>query len=211
MTIPSVLPTSTLMAPTQFEANLSPDGLMIYLSTRLNGLDDQINSFFNTEQRQADVQKALRDIQTELAKLDEHTSAPNDVLDLPDRDPNAPAHQDVVNADGTVGASPAERNINAAIDEIRKVDPLLADDINKKLNEHGFILWVQDGKFTGAEVTATKEYITGLQKDIESSAQMNMIRLQSLMSSRQTAIQLSTNLIASLGDSTKAIVTNVGK
>jgi hypothetical protein len=40
---------------------------------------------------------------------------------------------------------------------------------------------------------------------------MDMIHLQSLMSARQTAVQLSTNMIAALSDSSKAIATNVGK
>jgi hypothetical protein len=38
---------------------------------------------------------------------------------------------------------------------------------------------------------------------------MDMIRLQSHMSARQTAIQLSTNLLASMNDSTKAVVSNI--
>jgi hypothetical protein len=58
---------------------------------------------------------------------------------------------------------------------------------------------------------ATMKYLEGVTKDIESSAQLDMIRLQSIMSARQTAIQLSTNLVAALGESTKAIVSNIGR
>jgi hypothetical protein len=57
----------------------------------------------------------------------------------------------------------------------------------------------------------TMQYLDGVGKDIDSSAQMDMIRLQSIMSARQTAIQLSTNLIASLSESTKSIVSNIGR
>jgi len=38
-----------------------------------------------------------------------------------------------------------------------------------------------------------------------------MIRLQSIMSARQTAIQLATNLMSALGESTKSIVSNIGR
>jgi hypothetical protein len=38
---------------------------------------------------------------------------------------------------------------------------------------------------------------------------MDMIALQQLMSSRQTAIQLATNLISACGESSKAIATNI--
>jgi hypothetical protein len=40
---------------------------------------------------------------------------------------------------------------------------------------------------------------------------MNMISLQSIMSARQTAVQLATNLISALGESSKAIAANAGK
>ena len=53
--------------------------------------------------------------------------------------------------------------------------------------------------------------LDALVSDINSSAQMDMINLQSLMSQRQTAVQLSTNIIKSLSDSADAIVHNIGK
>ena len=62
---------------------------------------------------------------------------------------------------------------------------------------------------TTARVDSTKEYLDATCKDIESSAQMDMINLQSLMGARQTAIQLSTNLVAALAESMKAVVTNI--
>jgi hypothetical protein len=190
---------ATTVSPLQFESNLSPDALMVYLSTRLNGIDQQINSIFNSQQDQQKVQSALRKIQTELAKVDENKNDPNAVVDLPRPDGADP------------GPAPAEKNINSAIEEIRQIDPHLAHSIEAKLNGEGFILWVQDGKYKGSEVPATKQYIEGLSKDLEADAQMNMIHLQSLMSSRQTAIQLSTNLISALGESSKAIAANIGR
>jgi hypothetical protein len=53
MTIQQIVPSSTIAAPLDFTSNLSPDALMVYLSTRLNGLDDQINAIFNTQQNRA--------------------------------------------------------------------------------------------------------------------------------------------------------------
>lgn len=55
---------------------------------------------------------------------------------------------------------------------------------------------------------SAKKLIENAMKDLESGAQMDMIKLQSIMSARQTAVQLSTNLIASLGESTKGIASN---
>lgn len=63
--------------------------------------------------------------------------------------------------------------------------------------------------YTTAQVERTREYLENTSKELESASQMNMIYLQSLMSARQTAVSLSTNLIAKLTDSTQKIVENI--
>jgi hypothetical protein len=51
--------------------------------------------------------------------------------------------------------------------------------------------------------------LDALVNDLGSSGEMDMIRLQSLMSQRQTAVQLSTNLIQALSHSADAIAHNI--
>ena len=41
------------------------------------------------------------------------------------------------------------------------------------------------------------------------SSEMNMIKLQSMMSQRQLVIQLSTNMLRAINDSTKGIIGNI--
>lgn len=48
------------------------------------------------------------------------------------------------------------------------------------------------------------------QSDLTGGAELNMINLQAIMSQRQTAIQLTTNLVQSLGDSSNKIAANIG-
>lgn len=271
MGISSIVPTSTLMAPTDFSANLSPDSLMVYLSTRLNGLDEQINTVFNTEKQRDAVQSALRKVTTAVSEFDENA------------------------ADNTTVDSTKLADVQKALDELKQVDPELGAKVEKDLGGDGYLLhlettstasdastdppsetphadgqwigfdYVFDGstyhpgdtlptgekvpvpvageawqptspnglippqpplatntsgnptsstgnqQFSGIEVKATTEYLQGLTKDLESASQMDMIRLQSLMSSRQTAIQLATNMISALGESSKAIAANIGR
>ncbi len=52
--------------------------------------------------------------------------------------------------------------------------------------------------------------VENIQKDLNSSTELSMINLQSLMSQRQEAIQLCTNLVQSLGDQVNKIAENVG-
>lgn len=193
--IQQVVPASTLAAPLDFGANLSPDTLMVYLSTRLNGLDEQINAIFNTEKSQQDVQTALRKLKETLQPFD----------------PNG-------GAEGKQMTPEQKTAINDAVQAVADLDPLLGDRIRQKLAEPGGGLIFDPGPqqgnpvaYNGNEVKATNDFIDGLSKDIESSSQMNMIQLQSLMSARQTAIQLSTNLISALGESSKAIASNIGR
>jgi hypothetical protein len=195
MNVQSIVPSSTIAAPLDFSANLSPDALMVYLSSRLNGLDGQINAIFNTEKTQTDAQAALRELKEAVGQLTADSGATTQTM------------TDEQNA-----------AITKAIQDIHAVDPMLSDSILQQLEKPGggLLLEPTDGQpsdliVTGNQVKATNDYIDGLSKDIESSSQMNMIQLQSLMSSRQTAIQLSTNLISALGESSKAIAANIGR
>jgi hypothetical protein len=45
---------------------------------------------------------------------------------------------------------------------------------------------------------------------LNSGAELQMIQLQSIMSQRQTAIQITTNLVQALGDQLNKIADNVG-
>lgn len=58
-----------------------------------------------------------------------------------------------------------------------------------------------------------QSYVTAVQtmtSTLNSSSQTAMIQLQSLMSQQQTAIELTTNLVQSLGDTTQKVVENIG-
>ena len=55
-------------------------------------------------------------------------------------------------------------------------------------------------------ITAAKNH----QSQLNSDAEIDMIHLQSLMSQRQTAVQLTTNIVQSLNDQANKIVANIG-
>jgi hypothetical protein len=58
---------------------------------------------------------------------------------------------------------------------------------------------------------AQQQRLDALVKQLNAGSQLDMIELQSLMSNRQTAVQLSTNLMHALNESANGIVGNVGK
>ena len=53
--------------------------------------------------------------------------------------------------------------------------------------------------------------LKGLQTEVNQGSELGMITLQSLMSQRQMAIQLTTNLVQSLGEMTNKIAANIGR
>lgn len=60
------------------------------------------------------------------------------------------------------------------------------------------------------DVQACLSSTKSMQSQLNSDSEIDMIRMQSLMSQRQTAIQLTTNIIQSLNDQANKIVANIG-
>jgi hypothetical protein len=168
---------------------LSPEGLMIYLQTRMTGLDDQIDRIFEKQKKIEAIRKELQAIQIELDRV---TTDPNN--------PGALIH--------TPGFKEA---VMTHINAIREIDPTLANALEADLLKEGNALWCNDDHYFSPEIETGTKTIDGIMKQLEASAQLEMITLQSLMSSRQTAVQLSTNLISALGETSRSIVANVGK
>lgn len=170
----------------QGTAGLTPEGLMIYLRSRLGNLDSQIGDIFNKQQKNQATQKALEELQNTISKLDADTKTSKKYTGLGDE-------------------------LRKDLADLKKVDPDLASEVAAEIQKQGQVLYGGDDSYNGQEVTASQTYIDNLVKDIDSGSQMDMIHLQSLMSSRQTAVQLSTNLVSALGQSTRSIAANVGK
>lgn len=193
----SPVASSGLLGGANFDPNaLTPDSLMFYLSTRMGGLDGQIESIFEKQQHSEKVRSALNELQRLVNMLDEHTEGAN----FPAAEP---------------GELDFAARLAQQLDLITELDPDLGTKVRADLLSDGQILGVAgdkndvgDAHYKGSEVASTTEYLKNVGSDLDNTAQMNMIHLQSLMSSRQTAVQLCTNLIASCADTQKAIVAN---
>ena len=90
-----------------------------------------------------------------------------------------------------------------AIDGVGGPDTLLGQ---KLIRERDTILVNGEKNEIASLINGAKNH----QSQLNSDAEIGMIRLQSLMSQRQTAIQLTTNIIQSLNDQANKIVANIG-
>jgi hypothetical protein len=67
-----------------------------------------------------------------------------------------------------------------------------------------------DNNISSDEMSSYINTLQGASSSLDSGSEMNLVEIQSLMSQRETAIQLTTNLVQSLGNQTNSIVSNIG-
>ncbi|HEY1955208.1 MAG TPA: hypothetical protein VGH28_06335 [Polyangiaceae bacterium] len=175
---------------TQGCAYLTPESLMAYCQSRLQGIDTQVNEAFAQQQQSNYAQQILGQLASSPAfqvptdKIgggDDAAAAVQAVKDAIEAaksklDPNSPAYASL---------DSYEKNTIDAIDTSKDISP---DTFNNTI--------------VGG--------LSTVQKDLNSSSELSMIGLQSLMSQRQSAIQMCTNLIQSLGDQLNKIAENIG-
>jgi hypothetical protein len=163
------------------EGFLSPEAMMQYISERLGGMDEEIQGMFQKQKDMEALRKALGDVKNQL-----NTSAQTEDgkfkldIDL----------QTLNETDPALGAKLEKELHTAAGDDDSNINGGIEHTITKEQKE------------------AIEEIISQHMSDIEASAQLEMIRLQSLMSARQSAIGTCTNCMKSFSDSQNQVVNN---
>src|SRR4051812_24036500 len=143
MSVQGVTGTTTINVadPSTFESSLTPDALMVYLSSRLNGLDDQVNNIFNQQKAAQQMQEGVHKLQAAVSKL----------------------HDDATSDDGGTDLPPEiKAEMVAALAEMDKADPVATQSIREKLYGSGFVLSDGNDKYNGGEVKATASYLQDL-------------------------------------------------
>jgi hypothetical protein len=189
--------TSSVFGSANFNASaLTPESLVVYLNTRMGSLDSQMNDIFERQKKSEKVRGEVRALQQQLTTLKDSTDK-KEGLDMTDAD--------------AVKAFYKTADEHMAI--ICELDATLGEDIKAKYYSEGQIGAhpgdAPDAHYDTSEIEATKEYLDSVSKGLESSSQMDMINLQSLMGTRQTAVQLATNLISALNETSKSVVSNI--
>lgn len=170
---------------------LTPDSLLAYCETRLRHLDEDVKKQFTSQQSNIADQQKIDDF---LRGVKQAFSAQAN--------------------GGKAGMKAIGDNIDkAVVDGLDKIqDPAtraaaqkawgaMQDAYNKDQKDitiddlqRGFLQGFDDAK--GA---------------LSKNSELGMIQLQSIMSQRQSAVQITTNLVQSLGEQMKSITGNIGK
>ncbi len=203
-------------------SSVTPDALMAYCQSRLDSIDGQITDSFNSQSQTASTINVIDQVAGDLRNYGSDQTDPNTVRSIESEyqqaiqtiqatDPGSPAlaklipsyNQLVYSGDGGA-AFVAQKNGTA-------VDPTAPDFIDETQYAPQDNSTQGDGRLSATELEAATTTLTDAASDLNSSTELAMVNLQSLMSQRQTAISLTTNLVQSLGDQLDKIADNIGK
>jgi hypothetical protein len=173
--------------------SVTPESMLIYCQSRLNQLDTQIQSLFNEQEaanrQTAAVNDALQDLVGSGAEID--------VCDSKRKETIEKAFSDAIQRLGGPGTPGGK-----VLDDILK-------RVQYSFNGDGHGNGI--GNISAQTLQEYSNQIKGVLTDLNASAELRMIQINSLMSQRQTAVQLSTNVVQVLGDTTRTIAQNTGK
>jgi hypothetical protein len=175
---------------------LSPESLMFYCESRLRGLGEQVGRAMAHQQKANEDVSALSSLHETLNKYSKGVNA-----------------QDTIGgAQGDAAFGEMVAAYDAAIDKVGR-----DTELGKKLIDDREKILKTDGKggpgdkcVLEHEMKAMTTNLETMVKDINGNSELEMINLQSLMSQRQAAVQLTTNLVQSLGDQMNKIAANIG-
>lgn len=175
--------------------SLSPEGLLIYCQTQLGSLDDDIKAYMQQQRDSMAKKKVLQELKKELMSN-------NPTSDAGD---NSATHQKIADAH-------AKAYEDLSNPEHPAYDPGLAAQVKEQfyaLFPGGDIKTANKGDGSGAgsdgdnNVPSSStdnwqskiDVVTNMIDDLNGNAELGMIQLQSIMSQRQTAIQLTTSMM----------------
>jgi hypothetical protein len=207
---------------------LTPDAIMAYCQSRLQSIDGQVETAMTQQQNCNSEQSAVQGVLNEIGDLQSQLSGTPPVV-------NAPASAVKIEGDLESLISQMETTdpTNSQIATLKQLfDTIMATSTgpNKNGAQMGFyngstaapgsppngtapaqgVNNDEDGTFGSDELTNFSQTLTGVNNALNNSAELGMINIQSLMSQRTTAIQLSTNILQSMDDGMSKIVDNVG-
>jgi hypothetical protein len=196
-------------------AGLSPDALMAYCQARLDSIDGQFNQLVADQSKRNGEATNLQQVIATFQKyaggvdkndsdktgkcLDMETALSNYIAQIKATDPNFPdlgKLEQTFNELLYTGTGP-------------QTDPPL-DYIDEGTYPYDSKAPGPDSALSSDEAQGFLQSLQGVGSDLNSGAELQMIQIQSLMSQRQTAVELTTNLVQSLGGQSEKIAENIG-
>ena len=164
-----------------YRGALSADALLAYCRSQLNSLDATIQGYLDQQRLNIQRKKALSDVENMMKK---YANVPN----------------------GEAQWKDYNQTFSDAIASLPPDDPVRAQ-LQAKWDE----LYPRQGQFTKEEWEGHTGDIRSMLDEVSGNAEINMIHLQSIMSQRQTAVQLTTGMLAKYDEGIKSVIANIGR
>lgn len=196
---------------------LTPDGMMLYCASQLRFLDEGIQQHMAQQQQAHTVATRLNDLKAALGKSlmsdndgavkaqavaafqAAYASLPPGDTEM--RDKLNATFQDFVADAYCIDDHAAAGHYNLATLSQGDVDAL-----NNAAAASGPL-----NKVSGDDLKRYSTDVDGLSTDLGKGAELDMINLQSLVSQRQMAIQLTTQIVSKLNEAASTVVNQIGK
>jgi hypothetical protein len=187
---------------------LTPEALLKYCQTRLHSLDSQIQEGVLQQQSANDDQQALSGVQSALSKYADGCTDAKSVQELADA-----VQQAITNIHDRNPNSPAIPMLQKMLTAIGtgKTTPDLSTQVAMQFEKGAGISVSPPNALSGEQIKDLTTNLGQITSTENSSSEINMINLQSLMSQRQTAVELTTNMVQTLDDTLNKVVSNVGR
>ncbi|HMR05293.1 MAG TPA: hypothetical protein PKA88_05935 [Polyangiaceae bacterium] len=192
--------------------SLSAEALMTYCQTQLSDIDSDVKSYFEQQKKMLAQKTVLSELKNSLSKFSPpKTEAQWQAV--------AEAYSKAINALEEIDPG-GELSMDLQHEFWGNLGPKVEGAAQKKgiefIDKYGLNPKGIDYNSIDFAKIATKEWWTGHVGDMSSkvdavsgNAELNMIQLQSLMSKRQTAVQLTTNMLSKYDQTIASIVNNV--
>lgn len=192
---------------------LSPDALMSYCESRMRYLDTQVQAHFAQQQRSAGDSKAINfviECMTPcLGGIGDGGTAAHDLVR---------AYQKAINDAGGDQTEVGRKLISLRDGFIATVGVDGGVALRAQMNDPSF--WTESGPRAdkGMVKNVSEQTMKGfvdslnrLQQSVNDGAEMGMIKLQAIMSQRQSALQITTGLLQSFNEMLNKIAANIGR
>ena len=182
---------ATAPASVPMPLSLSPDALMAYCQSRLNSLDTQMSTIFQSQETNSATTSSLNAIDNAYDQL----PAPNS---------KTPPMVAVTSDQATTINEAYKQAISQAGQNSQLGESLTKDQTAFNSN-------LKNGEISSDNISSYTQNLKNDTSTLNSDSEMTMINLQSLMSQRETAVQLTTNLLQSLDNQDSDIAKNIGQ
>ncbi len=177
---------------------MSPDALLAYCQTRMQGIDAQMHGYFAQQERANSDSEAINKA---LEVMNKYGGGTGGAADVEKADEELKSALEVAR-EATGGDTPVAHKLQKVLCDLRAVGDCAG---------HPDGVSGGAGKISKEQMDGFIKCVRDVQTDINADGQLNMINLQSIMAQRQTTLQMTTNLVQSLGEQSKMIAGNIGK